>query len=563
MGKSGKPTASGQAANAHTDISQMTLEEALSSRAEVTLAGHPVHNIDVFIREVTTTVVRDIVGVIEALVDRSLVKKKSGVVMDMVVQLIEEDLDKLMSKGAESLAAKRWDQVQAELQRLEGLISHTGKTAESSLAKAVGGFDAKFQTLDPRFQELTESIEVVHKQSMQVSDCEQRFTSVAKAVKVISDHLSATKAEVSSIQAQRQTAQDAIKELDTRCFATFAQKESVPAALKEHAAVVQKSIEAACSKLKDDIGAEINRHDGDLQKIRSDVKTAQDHVEAVANEFSNAKEAIKSAENRLTMEYHRQWQDMEEALKSKATKVDIEKYLAEFEQKYASLNPKVDTNSAAPHKNEEQISQTQAELEAKFETMVKEMKSLEEKTSSDIGALHASLEASVDVVREQVAGTVKDVQRSVNAMNGLKQHSLELFATAKSEAWEVRNRIVEEMQWQGEKLKKEVLEQLREPYGGLRPMIPLSDPPGGPPRPVQRGVLPGIGSPDAKPEHRGLNSGKDESPSIYGPRAVWEQNDNIIPGYGDMSKPSGWRLRMEVGKVKLDQCSPPPLGGSS
>lgn len=595
-------------------FTEMTLEEALSSRVEVALSGHPVHNIDVFIREVTTTVVRDIVGVIEALLDRLLVKKKSGVVMDMVVAIIEEDLDKLMSKGADSLAAKRWDHVQTELRRLEGLIGSSAKTAESSLAKTVQNFDAKLQATQSKFQELTDRIEVVHKQSMLVTDAEQRFTSVAKAVKVISDHLSATKAEVSSTRVEVQNVQGAIQELDQRCSATFSPKDDVSAlesraaaALKKHATKADKDIEVvskACSKVKDDTLAEISRHDNVLEQIQRDAKTAQalhaeleklhnQHKEAVAKEFPVVNEAIKSTEIRLTNEYNRQWQDVQEALKYLALKSDVQKNHSACLQQLSSLTPKVEANSAALETNQTKISKTQsdhcelqAQVNEKLAAMEREMKALEERQASDIGALNSSLEASVDVVREQVVGTVKDVHRSVEAMSSLKQQSMELFATAKSEAWEVRNRIVEEMQWQGEKIKKEVLDQLREQlvwtnqlWQSHGPTVPSGEPRSGPPRPGSRGILPAVGMSSASPGDPRSQSREDmanersfhyreelnaRSPQSGQNDAYWSrETDSIVPYWKDPSKPSGWRLRMEVGKVKLDQHSPSPVGTPS
>jgi len=98
---------------------EMSLEEALQQRCLVQLAGRPVQHLDVFIREVVTTTVSDISNAVELLLERLLLRQKfCEPLRQLMSRVTDYDVNQLISAVGESHAARRWEAVQAEVQKL-------------------------------------------------------------------------------------------------------------------------------------------------------------------------------------------------------------------------------------------------------------------------------------------------------------------------------------------------------------------------------------------------------------------------------------------------------------
>eukprot|EP00746_Dinoflagellata_sp_MGD_P001767 gnl/MRDRNA2_/MRDRNA2_103358_c0_seq1.p1 gnl/MRDRNA2_/MRDRNA2_103358_c0~~gnl/MRDRNA2_/MRDRNA2_103358_c0_seq1.p1 ORF type:complete len:688 (-),score=159.58 gnl/MRDRNA2_/MRDRNA2_103358_c0_seq1:145-1941(-) len=83
------------------------LEESLIEKAMLSLEGRPGDPTAVpqmFIREVVSTTVADIVGILESLVDRLLMTKKHGTIQKLVTELLTEHVGRTMAEGAREMA---------------------------------------------------------------------------------------------------------------------------------------------------------------------------------------------------------------------------------------------------------------------------------------------------------------------------------------------------------------------------------------------------------------------------------------------------------------------------
>jgi len=100
-------------------LSHDGLEEALMERVAASQPDHQALGFSqVVVRDMVNSVVREIVGVFEALLDRLLIEKKTDTIRQMVAELLTEDIAATIATGREQLKKQELGHIIQELEKL-------------------------------------------------------------------------------------------------------------------------------------------------------------------------------------------------------------------------------------------------------------------------------------------------------------------------------------------------------------------------------------------------------------------------------------------------------------
>mmetsp|Transcript_76956 Transcript_76956/g.152390 ORF Transcript_76956/g.152390 Transcript_76956/m.152390 type:complete len:500 (-) Transcript_76956:100-1599(-) len=124
----------------HRLLEEGVLERSLKTQPDHASAGLS----ETLVRDVATSVVREIVGVLESLTDRLLLEKKHSVIRHMVAELMTEDIAESIATGRQQLRELEFGQINRDLELLQ-------KRAE--------GFDVKLAKQEEGIIRLRESHE--------------------------------------------------------------------------------------------------------------------------------------------------------------------------------------------------------------------------------------------------------------------------------------------------------------------------------------------------------------------------------------------------------------------
>jgi len=100
-------------------LSHRQLEEGVLERSLKTQPDHASTGVsETLVRDVTTSVVREIVGILESLTDRLLLEKKHTVIRHMVGELMTEDIAESIATGRQQLRELEFGQINRDLEML-------------------------------------------------------------------------------------------------------------------------------------------------------------------------------------------------------------------------------------------------------------------------------------------------------------------------------------------------------------------------------------------------------------------------------------------------------------
>lgn len=183
FGSASPPHSAGKALSARNPP-PAALEEGLIDKALGSLAGRPGDPTAVpqmFIREVVSTTVADIVGILESLVDRLLLTKKHGTIQTMVAQLLTDHVGETLAEGAREIAKREVDALTEGHQKLTESLVRAERSWEKKflltheIKESVSAAQAQFEKQE---KELESRIEKVIGEIVSRSEIESKFQKI-------------------------------------------------------------------------------------------------------------------------------------------------------------------------------------------------------------------------------------------------------------------------------------------------------------------------------------------------------------------------------------------------
>lgn len=148
-------------------LSQENLEIQLAARVA---QAHPDRSqlgySEVVVRDVANSVVKEIVGVFESLVDRLLMEKKDSTIRSMVAELLTEDVSATIATGREQLKDKEFGHLIRELARLR----EEADKREDALEVRFKAVHANAETESKHFKDLCDKIGALESRSGALED---------------------------------------------------------------------------------------------------------------------------------------------------------------------------------------------------------------------------------------------------------------------------------------------------------------------------------------------------------------------------------------------------------
>ncbi|CAE8588550.1 unnamed protein product [Polarella glacialis] len=330
---------------------------------------------EVLVRDVVNSVVREIVGIFDALLDRLLIDKKQDTLRNMVVELMTEDISSLIASGREQLKQQELGFIIDEMGRLNQKIQHSENTWEKRFlvtGELGQALDDTRSSMDQRCASLEDRLRALERDSLPRVE-------LAASLKEVSRECNDGLRKISEVLAKDDETSKLVKSLQDMCHSSLA-----PRLLVEQAeARVVVKIERAGDDLKkslDDLRGQVAlearvkdlelAHDKKLKVHEGHHVEAKSGIAAVEDTMKKLSKFSQTCASKVYVE--------ERAEKLDNSKRDLEK----------SINLRIDKLDS--------VKATRAELEEVNVTYAKHVTNLKEageKLSSDYCELTATTNA--------------------------------------------------------------------------------------------------------------------------------------------------------------------------
>mmetsp|Transcript_46345 Transcript_46345/g.107890 ORF Transcript_46345/g.107890 Transcript_46345/m.107890 type:complete len:655 (-) Transcript_46345:48-2012(-) len=342
---------------------------------------------DVVIRDVVSSVVKDLVGVMEALTDRLLREKKQDTIRAMVAELVTEDITQVVSVGREMLLkqevghlVKDMERLRAEVRQIDAAWNERFKiieelkasqndlwltiderhTALEACVKDLEGASASKDELKATHEAVTKHVEEKHAKVVELSAQRDRVESQLREIDAKLEEISLFKNELNEA---KETLASKITAVDEKCATEFqAHKEHAAAAsdlqqlktdheatlqkLQESSSTAHQGLDSLQAMLKDFQASVVDTYTtkeqvkGNIDEV-SQILTTQLAAHAESMQKLEAEKACKQAVEDAQKTNHGRWEVAEEQAKMMAAELErhveqVEVFKAKCKEDYAT-----------------------------------------------------------------------------------------------------------------------------------------------------------------------------------------------------------------------------------
>lgn len=269
------------------ELQHLFLEDEVRARIMDAQPSRPIQVPEVLVNEIATSTCRQMVGIVEGLLDRLLLQKKDGVIREMVAKLHTEDITDTIVAGQDAVMKK-------EL----GSIIETQVTMQKEICENESKWEERFKVTDT-MQRAHEDLEA--KMQERHGKAEERVAAIESVLVprgTFDEQLNAVRGELAGIQGILRTYQtdiaavtSQVADLKKDAHETFATKTALASTACDLQDAVAKCEQQAASGLlelrevcasKIDVAEKHDRHENWLQKHDANSKAARDAQEAIA-----------------------------------------------------------------------------------------------------------------------------------------------------------------------------------------------------------------------------------------------------------------------------------------
>lgn len=437
----------------HEELEARLIERALASQPDRAKVGYT----EVVIRDIATSVVRELVGIFEALLDRLLVDKKQGTIRDMVIELVTEDARQLIATSADELKKLELDQLTKELERLGA----EGKSREAAWEERFRLVDDLRESQDDLYTTLDERCRLIEER---LTQAERSAIPREELQEMSRDHavsLEALRSQADRVEQRLTTLTSQHTELEAHCRDSYAAKDELQRTaqhLNVELAARRKEMERGLSELqgqllsrreleetKSSMEDRMAKHSADLAAAQEEVRMLHNAVSegrqrcddtfVTKQDHTSARDGLEANLQALKEQVQANTQGLET---TKASKQDLEKTWRALVSELREQRQRLDEVGTAGQSTAGRLGQLEDRIQSDFITKAvidESQKSMVEhvlkQTDSreEFAKIRRELEADRERFRNahnQQQTTRKDLNEAVEDIQGLRQSSNEL-----------------------------------------------------------------------------------------------------------------------------------------
>lgn len=272
-------------------LDNRNLERSLAQKVVDRVPKGHVHELSKYVvREMANSVVQELVGIFESLLDRLLKEKKQDTIRTMVAELLNQDLSATLLKSHEYLKEREIGHIMQELKRLSTEINDSGIDWEERF-RVTGELQKSQEDMSHSVNERCGAIEgqlaEIDSRYVQRMELDTHLASVFK-------QLQAAKERAAASEAQQQETSAKLSDLRTFCNERFVPKADLA------------DVE---SRISEEIAASRDQFECGLQNLRENAALDTAHLQLVEGH-----EELKTSMVSLFEEFRREVGSLETAL---------------------------------------------------------------------------------------------------------------------------------------------------------------------------------------------------------------------------------------------------------
>jgi len=431
----------------HADLERDLTERVLASQPDRSGLGFN----EIIMRDIANSVVRELVGIFESLMDRLLIEKKQDTLRTLVAELITEDTLKVMATSRDQLKQRELGHITGELERLGFDAREREQNWEQRFLitqELRDSQDDLYATLSERCQGIEDRLGAVEQNSVQRPELDQRFQHKVDEVAGLKKEVTSHRDRVEAVSNQLADHQ----RHSTNNFVLRLELDKCKEQLSTDIRGCQDNITSGLQQLSDNgaskaelqsSGKEI---DDRISIMHKQLSEAQDKVDAL--EIAQQTSDKSSYETYCTKEQHKEsfskletdanetttkvLKTLEELEAGKATKIQLEEVVTSVRTSLTELNQSLAKTSAGLEQttgNHIALGQRVDHSFATREYVEERAKSLIEDvvqksdTREEMGRLWKEFEAEKERLRQTVRQqqhTRKELNDSIEDVQSLK-----------------------------------------------------------------------------------------------------------------------------------------------
>lgn len=413
----------------HADLERDLTEKVLVSQPDRSALGFN----EIVMRDIANSVVRELVGIFESLLDRLLIEKKQDTLRTLVSELVTEDTLKIIATSRDQLRQREIGHVNRELERLglEARQSEANWEARFGITQELrDSQDDLYATLDERCRGIEGRLGAVEQGYVPRAEMENRLQEKANEIEALRAQVTSHRVTVDSVSAQLAEQQ----RKHTEHFATRGELAECQRQLSVDVNGCHSKIAGGLQELRD-----FSLPKADLHSTKTDL---EERLLAIDKKLFEATQDISEQQTVL-----RKAQRYSE--ETFCTKIVHDEAMHKLEKE------KMDTNS--------RLSKQLSELDA-----VKA-------ASKDVDELRTALRSSINETNQMVSKASSGLDRTTGVLMALEQRVDQSFATRRyvddaaknlvdevvqrSDAREELGRLWKEFEAERERLRQTVRQQ--------------------------------------------------------------------------------------------------------
>jgi len=431
----------------HSDLEANLTEKVLSMQPDRSAIGFN----EIVMRDIANSMVRELVGIFESLLDRLLIEKKQDTLRTMVAELVTEDTLKMVATGRDQLLQKEIGHITREVERLglevrdrdaawEERFQITQELRESQ--------DDLYTWVDERCRDIEARLQTLEQNYMVREDIEKVFKQHA-------DNTEQIKQASLRTEDLRGKLNDSFSEFQRHCKETFSTKQQLSDAQDVLSGQVQfnkeeverslQELRNRCAKKEDVamLGNEVNAKVSALDKAKFDMAQNIQLIETVMKKTSRQNDevyATKNEQNRLLNNLGIEVQNSASELQrrittletTRATKTDMGQKFTYLEDEQKRTNTLLGKTTASVDRNTGLLMALETKIDSNFatrryvdDTTKSVMEEAVERSDAkeELGRLWKDFETERERLRQTVRqqqATRKDLNDAIEDMQNLR-----------------------------------------------------------------------------------------------------------------------------------------------
>jgi len=384
----------------HSELERDLTEKVLANQPDRTSLGFN----EIIMRDVANSVVRELVGIFESLLDRLLMEKKQDTIRTMVAELLTEDTLKLIATSRDQLKQMELGQITGELERLglEGREREENWEVRFKITRELSdSMDDLYATLDERCRGIENRLIAVEQNSVQRSELDQRFQHKVDEVKEMRQQVDGCHQRVETVSSQ-------LAEQQRQCTENFVTRSELADGQKQ----LTTDLNACHDKLSNGL-QELREYSASKAEVQSTATKLEDRLKATEHQVFEAVTSLNSLDTAVK--------------KNQRTSEEIYCTKVVFDERVSNLQQEAKETSTRVLKTLDELEATKA-------------------SKREVQEVSTSVRTSLTEINQTQAKSLTDLDRTSGQLVSLEQRVDQTFATRRYVDDSAKNLVEEVVQ---------------------------------------------------------------------------------------------------------------------